>query len=82
MSFVIESLRSLTKMSEHERMAQVAQRNWASVSETLRLLTKNEWLSELLTFLSELLICSLFGKKRAICSKIDEQIPNPAQTKY
>ena len=54
------------KMSDHERFAQVAQRKWAIVSESLRLLTKNEQMSELLIFLSEELICSFLDKKRAI----------------
>ena len=50
-------------MSNHERLAQVAQRKWVIVSESL---TKNEWMSELLIFLSESLICSLKKKKLAI----------------
>ena len=33
------------------------------VSESLRLLTKNEQMSESLIFLSQLLICSFLGKK-------------------
>ena len=38
------------KMSDHERFAQVAQRKWAIVSESLRSLTKNERMSESLIF--------------------------------
>ena len=43
------------KMSDHERFAQVAD--------------KNEQMSESLIFLSKLLIHSFLGKKRAICSE-------------
>ena len=57
------------KMSDHERFAQVAQRKWAIVSESLRSLTKNERMSELLIFLSESLICSFLDKKLAIRSE-------------
>ena len=57
------------KMSDPERFAQVAQSKWAIVRESLRSLTKNEWMSELLVFLSKLLICSFLGKKQAICLK-------------
>ena len=54
------------KMSDHEQFAQVAQRKWAIVRELLRLLTKNERMSESLVFLSVSLICSFLDKKRAI----------------
>ena len=37
-------------MSDRERMAQVAQRKWANVSESLKLLTKNEQMSKSLIF--------------------------------
>ena len=40
-----------------------------TMSNSLRLLTKNECMSELLVFLSESLICSFFCKKRAIPSE-------------
>ena len=53
-------------MSDHEPFAQVAQRKLAIVSQSLRLLTKNEQMSESLIFLSELLIRSFLGKKGAI----------------
>ena len=33
-------------MSNHEQFAQVAHQNWATMSESLRLLTKNEQMSE------------------------------------
>ena len=57
------------KMSDHERFAEVAQRKWAIVRESLRSLTKNEWMSESLIFLSESLIRSFLDKKRAILSE-------------
>ena len=44
------------KMSDHEPFAQVAQRKWVIVSESLRLLTKNEGMSESL-------ICSFLGQQ-------------------
>ena len=58
------------KMSDHERFAQVAQRKWAIVSESLISLTKNEQMSESFIFLSKLLIRSYLDKKRAICLEI------------
>ena len=58
------------KMSDYEWFAQVAQRKWAIVSESLRSLTKNEQMSESL-------ICSFLGKKRAIRSENDERNPGP-----
>ena len=57
------------KMSDHERFAQVARRKWAIVSELLRSLTKNERMSQSVVFLSESLIHSFLGKKRAIRSE-------------
>ena len=39
------------------------------MSDSLRLLTKNERMSELLVFLSKVLICSFFRKQRVICSE-------------
>ena len=41
----------------------------SNVSELLRSLTKNERMSESLVFLSKVLICSFFRKKRAICAE-------------
>ena len=58
------------QMSDRQRIAQVAQRKWAIVSESLRSLTKNEQMSESLIFLSKSLICSFLGKKQAIRSEI------------
>ena len=58
------------KMSYHERFAQVIQRKWAIMSELLRSLTKNEWMSESLIVLSESLIRSFLDKKRVIRSEI------------
>ena len=57
------------KICDHERFAQVSQIKWAIVSELLKLLTKNEWMSESLIFLSKSLICSFLGKKWAIRSE-------------
>ena len=67
MSDVSELLRSLTK---NERCERIPQRKWVIMSKSLRSLTKNERISESLVFLSELLIRSLFRKKRAIRSEI------------
>ena len=49
-----------------ERIAQAAHQKWASMSYSLRSLTKNELIAR---FFSESLICSFFCKKRAICSE-------------
>ena len=57
------------KMSNHERFAQVAHQKWATMSNSLRLLTKNERMSESLVFLSESLIRSFFCKKRVFRSE-------------
>ena len=54
------SLRSLTKNERCEKIAQVAHQKWTTMSNSLRLLRGNERMSELLLFLSELL---LFGQK-------------------
>ena len=52
-----------------ERIAQVAHQKWATMSNSLRSLTKNERMSKSLVFLSESLIRSFFRKKQAICSE-------------
>ena len=57
------------KMSDYERFAQVAHQKWATMSESLKSLTKNERMRESLIFLSKLLIRLFFGKKRAIRSE-------------
>ena len=49
-----------------------------TMSNSLRLLTKNECMSELLVFLSESLICSFFAKNERFPQKTDERIPSPA----
>ena len=67
-------------MSNHEQFAQVAQRKWAIVSKSLKLLSKNEWMSESLIFFSESLICSFLGKNKQF-GKTDERIPSPAKNK-
>ena len=51
------------KMSNHERFAQVTHQNRAIMRESLRSLTKNEKMSELLIFLSENTHSLIFGQK-------------------
>ena len=68
------------KMSDHEWFAQVAQRKWAIVSESLRSLTKNEQMNELLVFLSKSLNCSFWAKNEWFAWKTEEQIPSPGPT--
>ena len=77
-SDVSESLRSLTKMSNHERFAQVAHWKWETMSKSLRSLNKNEQMSESHVFLSESLIRSFFRKNERFAQKTDERIPSPA----
>ena len=48
------------------------------MSKSLRLLNKNEQMSELLIILSELLIRSFLGKNKQFARKTDERIPSPA----
>ena len=75
----------------YEWIAQVAHQKWAmwanrsgcspkmsDVSESLRSLTKNEQMSELLIFLSESLIHSFLDKKQRFARKSNERIPSPA----
>ena len=62
-SDVSESLRSIINNEWCERIPQVAYQKWATMSNSLRLLTKNERMSEVLVFLSKSLICSFFCKK-------------------
>ena len=58
-SFLVSDVsESLISLKSNEGFAQVAQRKWAVMSKSLRLLTKNELMSELLILLSELLTCS------------------------
>ena len=87
-SDVSESLRCSWQKSDCERIAQVAHQKWATVSNLIRLLTKNErpWairsgsltkICELLVFLRELLICSFFTKNEWFAQKTKERIPNP-----
>ena len=69
-SDVSESLILLKSNERCERIAQVAHQKWATMSDLLRSLTKNERMSESLIFLSESLIRSFLDKKRAIRSEI------------
>ena len=64
-SHVSKSLRSIINNERCERIPQVAYQKWATMSNSLRLLTKNERMSELHIFLSESLIRSFSDKKRA-----------------
>ena len=59
---VSELLRSLNKNEQCEQIAQVAHQKWATMSKSLRSLTKNERMSKLLVFeqIAHLLI---FGQK-------------------
>ena len=70
MSDVSESLRLFTKNEQCEQIVQVAHQKWATMSnllrsltknelmsESLRLLTKNERMSQSLVFFSKSLIC-------------------------
>ena len=65
------------KMSNHEQFAQVAQRKWAIMSESLRSLTKNEQMSVLLIFLSKSLIGKFLDKKRVTCLEIKSANSQP-----
>ena len=91
-SYVSESLRSAhqkwamwancsghsTKMSNHERFAQVAQRNWAIVSKSLKLLNKNERMSESLIFFgANRSFDHFWAKNERFAQKSDERIPSP-----
>ena len=76
-----------------KQIAQVAHQKWATMSDLLRSLTKNEqpWancsgrspkMSEWLVFLSESLICTFLSKKRAIRSEnrwANWRIPSPGK---
>ena len=64
-------------MSVHERFSQVAHQKWVTMSESRRLLTNNEQMSELLVFLSKTIIRSFFRKNERFAQKTDEQIPSP-----
>ena len=65
------------KMSKYERFAHIAQRKWAIVSESLRLLTNNGGISESLILLSELLMPHIWAKIERFARKTDERIPSP-----
>ena len=64
-------------MSHHERFAQIAQRKWAIVSESLRSLTNNERMSESLIFLSKSLIRLFRTKNEQFARKSNEWISSP-----
>ena len=51
-----------SKMSDHERFAQVAHQKWATMSELLKSLTKKEQMSESLVFLANRSFAHFFAK--------------------
>ena len=57
------------EMSNHERFAQVAQSKWAIVSESLRSLTKNERMSELLIFWAKRSFAHFWAKTSDLLGK-------------
>ena len=74
-SNVSKSLRSLTI---NERCERIAQRKWAMMSESLRLLTKNEQMSESHVFLANRSFAHFRAKNERCPRKTDERIPSPA----
>ena len=66
------------KMSDHEWFAQVAHQKWATMRESLRSLTKNERMSELLFFLANRSFAHFFAQNERFARKTDEWIPSPA----
>ena len=67
--------KSIDLLISSEWSEQIAQDKWATVRDSLRSLTKNEQMSELLTFWVNHSFAHFFSKKQAIRSKI----PNPEQ---
>ena len=57
------------KLSDHEWFAQVTHQKWATISESLGSLTKNEGVSELLVFWANQSFAHFFRIKRAIRSE-------------
>ena len=94
MSNVIKLLRLLTKNKRCEQIAQVTYQNWATMSDSLRLLTKNErpWanrsghspkmreLANRSIFLANRSFPHFLAKNELFAQKTDEQIPSPALT--
>ena len=79
MSYVSKSLRSLTKMSNHEQFAQVAHQKWGTLSESLRSLTKmGKWANRLF-FWANCSFAHCFTKCKRFLQKTDERIPSPAK---
>ena len=66
MSNVSESLMLLTKNERCEQIAQVANQKWATMSKSLRSLTKNEQIARFFDWIAHLLI---FSQQRAISSE-------------
>ena len=90
-SDVSESLRLLTKNERCERIAQVAHQKWATMSDLLRSLNKNErpWanpsgrsrknerISESLFFWANPSFAHFFAKNEWFAQKTNERIPSP-----
>ena len=92
-SDVSESLKSLTKNERCEQIAQVAHQKWATMSNSLRLLTKNErpWtnrsgrspkMSESLVFWANRSLAHFFSKNKRFTQKTIVRIPSPGFKKY
>ena len=82
MSDVSKLLRSLTRNEWCERIAQVAHQQWATMSNSLRSLTKKyqpkiEGMSKSLVVLANRSFAHFFAKNEQLAQKTDEQIPNP-----
>ena len=70
-SFIIcnvrEWLRLLNKTEWYEHITQVTHKKWATMSDSLRLLTKSEWIARFFEWITHLIIIQTFvGKKHAI----------------
>ena len=65
------------QMSNPELFAQVAQKEWAIVSESLRSLTKNQQMSESLTYWGNRSFAHFLAKNERFPPKFDERMPNP-----
>ena len=90
LDFLKKGKASLIPSERSEQIAQVAQDKWATVSdslrslsrkaivsESLRSLSKNEWMSESLTFWANRSFAHLFGKNEQFAPKFNERIPKP-----
>ena len=92
MIYVSKSLRSLTKNERCEWITQVAHQKWATMSNSLRLLTNNEWpwanrsdCSQKMSkwanrsvFWANRSFAHVFAKNERFAQKTDERIPSSA----